>query len=156
MKLRIVKIKKGEPIVIKEALSHMTYFHDDDNSSEILERKKIWNKVYYDGEISHVAEIEEEADSFHFGFLRDYEGAIDTLKTKFITFKDVKFVATVLKAMEGRSMYNGRGYGYLEIDKELIIYLKSILSLPSAIRALITDESYISDYDDIKEPTHSK
>ncbi len=161
MKFKIVKIRKGNPIVIKEALAKNLYtsFPDENGKRHMISdvNTQIWSEVIHDGNIKHVSEIiENDVDTFHFGFMRDYNGPVSTIKTKNIIFRDANYVMTILKAKEGRITYNGRGGGYYDIGKELVIYLNSIRSLPKALKALVSDDKEVLKYDDIKEPVHKK
>lgn len=131
--MKINELKENEPLKVEEASFHIEFsafinpkpifgVEEDKEEIEIDEYDRIKTKVFTDGEIEKISEVQiENIDEYYIGRKR-YQYGVDTKKTKDIYLKNYSYVITYLIASE--PMQIGTLHGWFDIIKDVKIYLK--------------------------------
>lgn len=124
--MRFNELRENEPLEVIEVTEHFeppTFDWQEASKSNIIEAKKIQTKIFTDGEIAKESdEISSNISEYYIG-KKQYQYAVDTLKTKTIYFKNHSYVITYLLAQELVTM--GNVTGWFDVVKEISIYLKN-------------------------------
>lgn len=134
--MNIGELNYGDPLRLIEVSNHVNYRDQFMNLFEV-EHKRIYMKLYTDGEI--YKESEETSERIDKYYIKDqkYDYVIDTLKSKDIYLRKHSFVIVLLIAKEFQK--EGKYGGYYDVVKDVNVYLDNVnnkASLKNAKKAL--------------------
>lgn len=123
--MKIIELKENEPLEVIKVTKRITlpacFYKDDETKTKEFEKVKM--RIFTDGEIA-----KETKETFHninecYIGRTKYQGAVDTLRTKNLYFKNHSFVIVYLIAEEYMTI--GNVAGCFDVIKDISIYLEN-------------------------------